>query len=47
MANSGKARSWIVTKHRPIEKLEDNLWVVEGDVPGFPIKHGKGVFRRM
>src|SRR5579859_7061935 len=28
------SRPWIVTKHGPIVKLEDNLWVVEGEVPG-------------
>jgi hypothetical protein len=26
-------REWIVTPHGPIEKLEENLWVVEGTVP--------------
>jgi hypothetical protein len=36
-------REWIVTPHQPIQKLEDNLWVVEGDVPGFP----GGIQRRM
>ena len=30
------ARRWIVTRHDPIEKLEPNLWAVNGDVPGFP-----------
>jgi hypothetical protein len=29
-------RPWTVTRHDPIEKLEENLWVVNGDVPGFP-----------
>lgn len=29
-------RPWIVTRHDPIEKLEANLWAVNGDVPGFP-----------
>jgi hypothetical protein len=28
-------RPWIVTRHDPIEKLEANLWTVNGDVPGF------------
>ena len=36
-----KKRPWIVTEHSPIKKLEDNLWVVEGMVPGAPI------YRRM
>src|SRR5688572_5254770 len=26
-------RSWTVVPHRPLEKLEDNLWRVEGDLP--------------
>jgi hypothetical protein len=26
-------RSWTVVSHRPFEKLEDNLWRVEGDLP--------------
>src|SRR5438067_2873414 len=29
-------RPWTVTRHDPIEKLEENLWAVNGDVPGFP-----------
>jgi hypothetical protein len=28
-------RPWVVTRHDPIEKLEENLWAVNGDVPGF------------
>lgn len=31
-------RPWTVTPHGPLEKLEDNLWTVEGDVPGIPFK---------
>jgi hypothetical protein len=27
-------RPWTVVPHDPIEKLEENLWVVEGDIPG-------------
>ncbi len=27
------ARPWIVMPHGPIEKLDDNLWAVEGQVP--------------
>ena len=30
-------RPWIVTKHGPIEKLDDNLWGVESNVPGVPM----------
>ena len=28
-----KPRPWTVSPHGPIERLEDNLWVVEGTVP--------------
>jgi hypothetical protein len=38
-------RPWIVTRHDPIEELDDNLWAVEGDVPDFPA--GTGMPRRM
>jgi hypothetical protein len=31
-------RPWTVTRHDPIEKLEENLWAVQGDVPGIPFK---------
>jgi hypothetical protein len=30
-------RPWIVTKHGPIEQLDDNLWSVESAVPGIPM----------
>jgi hypothetical protein len=39
-------RPWIVTRHDPIEKVEDNLWTVEGDVPGVPIKRRMFIVRR-
>jgi hypothetical protein len=39
-------RPWIVTRHGPIEKLEDNLWVVEGDVPGVPFRRRMSIIRR-
>ena len=29
-------RPWTVTRHDPLTQIEDNLWVVSGDVPGFP-----------
>ncbi len=29
-------RPWTVTRHDPIEKIDENLWTVNGDVPGFP-----------
>jgi hypothetical protein len=40
-----KPRPWIVTRHDPIEELDDNLWAVNGDVPDFPA--GTGMPRRM
>jgi hypothetical protein len=40
------ARPWIVTKHGPIEKLEDNLWTVEGGVPGVPFRRRMSIFKR-
>jgi hypothetical protein len=27
-------RTWQVTRHDPIEKIDENLWTVHGDVPG-------------
>jgi hypothetical protein len=39
-------RPWIVTRHGAIEKLEDNLWVVEGDVPGMPFRRRMSIIRR-
>lgn len=30
-------RPWIVTKHGPIEQIDDNLWGVESSVPGIPM----------
>lgn len=38
-------RPWIVTRHGPLQQLEENLWVVTSDVPGFP--PGVGFDRRM
>ena len=29
-------RPWKVTRHDPIEKIDENLWAVNGDVPGYP-----------
>jgi hypothetical protein len=31
-----RRRPWTVTSHDPIERLDDNLWTVEGDIPGGP-----------
>jgi hypothetical protein len=39
-------RPWIVTRHDPIEKVEDNLWTVQGDVPGVPIKRRMFIVKR-
>jgi hypothetical protein len=35
-----------VTRHDPIEKLEDNLWTVQGDVPGIPFKRRMFIVKR-
>jgi len=35
-------RPWTVVRHRPLERIEENLHAVEGDVPGIP-----GFHRRM
>ena len=40
------ARPWIVTRHGELEKLEDNLWAVEGDVPGMPFRRRMSIVRR-
>src|SRR5687768_2582252 len=39
-------RPWIVTSHQPIEKLEDNLWSVEGRVPGVPFQRRMAIVKR-
>jgi hypothetical protein len=31
-------QTWTVLPHGPIERLEDNLWRVEGSLPGMPLK---------
>ncbi len=38
-------RPWIVTRHDPLERIDENLWAVNGDVPGFP--PSAGFHRRM
>jgi len=35
-----------VTPHDPIEKIEDNLWAVQGDVPGIPFKRRMFIIKR-
>jgi hypothetical protein len=39
-------RPWIVTSHDPIQKIDDNLWTVDGDVPGLPIKRRMAIIKR-
>lgn len=41
-----KNREWKVTEHSPIEKIEDNLWVVEGRLPGTPIMRRMSMVKR-
>lgn len=42
----GKApRPYVVTRHDPVEQIDDNLWAVNGDVPGMPT--AAGMERRM
>jgi hypothetical protein len=38
-------RPWIVTPHDPIEKLEDNLWTVDGGTPGLPVRRRMSIVR--
>ena len=40
------AQAWRVLPHRPIEKLEGNLWRVEGDLEGMPLKRVMTVAKR-
>jgi len=37
---------WKVLPHRPLEKLSENLWRVEGDLAGMPLKRVMIVARR-
>jgi len=39
-------RTWTVLPHGPIEKLTENLWRVEGDLPNMPLKRVLTVARR-
>jgi hypothetical protein len=38
-------RPWTVLPHRPIEKLQENLWTVEADLPQGPFKRRMGIAR--
>lgn len=37
---------WPVPPHRPIERLSENLWRVEGDVPGMGLKRVMSIIKR-
>jgi hypothetical protein len=39
-------RPWTVTRHDAIEKLDDNLWTVDGDVPGLPVRRRMAIVKR-
>jgi hypothetical protein len=38
-------RSWTILPHRPIEKLQENLWTAESDLPHGPLKRRMGIAR--
>jgi hypothetical protein len=38
-------RPWTVLPHGPIEKLQENLWSVEADLPQGPLKRRMGIAR--
>lgn len=38
-------RPWTVLPHRPLEKLQENLWTVEADLPRGPMKRRMGIAR--
>jgi hypothetical protein len=39
-------RKWVVTSHEPIDKLDDNLWAVQGNVPGAAFPRRMCIIRR-
>jgi hypothetical protein len=39
-------RPWIVTPHDPPQKLEENLWIVEGEVPKMAMRRRMMIARR-
>src|SRR5215472_763509 len=39
-------RPWIVTPHSPLQKLEDNLWLVTSPVPGFSMHRRMSIMKR-
>ncbi len=46
MLRAMSERGWNVIAHEPIEKLEENLWRVEGSLPGMPMKRVMTVGKR-
>jgi len=38
-------RPWTVLPHRPIERLQENLWTAEADLPRGPMKRRMGIAR--
>jgi hypothetical protein len=38
-------RPWIVAPHDPIEKLEDNLWTIDGTTPGLPVRRRMSIVK--
>ena len=36
---------WKVLPHEPLKRLEDNLWVVDGPIPGMPIDRRMAIIR--
>jgi hypothetical protein len=43
---ASKRRPWIVSGHDPIEKLETNLWTVQGLIPGTPWRRRMFIVRQ-
>jgi hypothetical protein len=39
-------RPWTVTRHDPIDKLEENLWTISGDVPGLPFSRRMTIIKQ-
>lgn len=39
-------KAWEVTAHAPLEKIDDNLWAVEGKLPGAPIMRRMCIVKR-
>jgi hypothetical protein len=39
-------RPWIVTPHSPLRQLEENLWTVDGQVPGAPMSRRMCIVKR-